>query len=460
MSIKPTHKISLFVLVFFIVGSIDSLRNMPTAALVGPSLIFFFVVAAITFLLPIALVSAELSSYHPERNGIYQWSKEAFGDKTALLTIWLQWINTTVWFPTILSFITGGIAYLIDPNLAEHTSFIITMILIASWGMTLLSLNNFSVSAKFVTICALFGFILPFCVMFALLIVWLATGHATEIHITLHTMIPNFSSVNNWIALTAIITAFLGMELAAVNIRDINNPQKNYPKGVIVASCIILFTMIVGSLTIASVIPAGKINLISGIFESLKYYLGAFHLTWLTWVISALIVLSSFGETINWIVSPARGLQQAAQDGYLPKILAKNNKHGMPANVLILQAIIVSLVCFAFTLFKHVSDIYWLLTDLSTELYVLMYVLMFLAAISLHYKNKQVIKPFTIPGGDISKWIVCLLGLFSCAVTLCIGFIPPSELDLGSVWHYSLIFASGMIILCLPVFFFMLKTKR
>ncbi|PIZ04067.1 MAG: amino acid permease [Gammaproteobacteria bacterium CG_4_10_14_0_8_um_filter_38_16] len=443
-------KIGLFVLVMFIVGSIDSLRNMPSNALFGAPLIFFFVAAAITFLFPIALISAELTSYHPDKNGIYLWIKEAFGEKVAFLGIWLQWINTATWYPSILSYIAGGIAYLADPSLATSKLFAVIVILTVFWSLTLLSVKNFSLSAGFATFCTVAGFVLPFCVMATLAIIWKVDHHAVQIQLNWHTLVPQFSNINDWISLTTIITAFLGMELATVNVQNIKKPERNYPIGVISASFIILLTMIVGSLAIALVIPQKQIGLTTGIFETFQYYLNAFHLNNWVYIVCALVVLASIGEMINWIISPARGLQQAAETGTLPKALAKNNQHGMPANILILQAILVSLVCLAFTLFKTVNDIYWLLTDLSTELYVLMYVFMFLAALSLHYKHRHIKKPFTIPGGTPMKWILCVLGLISCFITLIVGFIPPSELDFGSRLHYALVFAAGLLILCLP----------
>lgn len=448
-------KIGLFVLIMFIVGSIDSLRNMPTAALFGPPLIFFFVVSAITFLMPVALISAELSSYHADKNGLYQWVKEAFGDKAALMAIWLQWINTAIWFPTILAFIAGGLAYLINPALIHSKVYVVTVILTAFWSMTFLSLKNFSLSARFVTLCTIFGFLLPLCVMLGLLAVWLINGDPIQIQLNWQTVIPNFDNVNNWISLTAVFTAFLGMELAAVNIHDLKNPQKNYPTGVIIASVIILLTMTLGSLAIAFVIPKNQISLIAGLFETLNQYLTYFHLNWLIIIISALIVFASLGEMINWIISPARGLQQAASSSNLPKLFARNNKNGLPAPILISQAIIVTIVCITFTLFKSVNDIYWLLTDLSTELYLIMYVFMFLAAIRLHYKHQNKKKMFCIPGGAFSKWVLCLFGIVSCLITIVIGFIPPSTLDFGTTWHYALIFGTGMLILALPGFWFM-----
>ncbi|HLB57070.1 MAG TPA: APC family permease [Coxiellaceae bacterium] len=448
-------KIGLFVLIMFIVGSIDSLRNMPSNAMFGAPLIFFFVAAAITFLIPIALISAELTSYHPDKNGIYQWIKEAFGDNVAFMGIWLQWINTATWYPSILSYIAGGIAYLIDPSLTTSKIFAVIVILTVFWSLTLLSVKNFSLSAGFAAFCTVAGFVLPFCVMAALAIIWQVEHHPVQIHLNLHTLVPQFSNINDWISLTTIITAFLGMELATVNVQNMKRPERNYPIGVISASAIILVTMIMGSLAIAFVIPQKQIGLTTGIFQTFAYYLDAFHLKNWIYILSALVVLASIGEMINWIISPARGLQQAAQTGTLPKKLAENNKHGMPANVLILQAILVSVVCLAFTLFKTMNDIYWLLTDLSTELYVLMYILMFLAALSLHYKHRHIKKPFTIPGGAVTKWILCLFGLLSSLITLIVGFIPPSELNFGSDLHYALIFAGGMIVLCVPGFIFM-----
>lgn len=455
-----TKKIGLFVLVLFIVGSIDSLRNMPAAAMFGPSLIFFFITAAIMFLIPIALLSAELSSYHKDKNGVYQWVKEAFGSKASMMTIWLQWINTAIWFPTILSFIAGGIAYLIAPSLASNKLFIVSVILFSFWGMTLLSLKDLSLSAKFAAACALLGFVLPFLIIASLLIVWLTGHHPLQMHIHLNNLLPSFTHANSWVSLTAIFTAFLGMELAAVNIKDLKNPQKTYPLGVIIAASIILCTMIIGSLAIAYVIPSNKISLISGIFEMLSFYLKHFHLAWAVFIISILIVFASLGEMINWIVSPARGLQQAAETGNLPAFFAKENKHGMPAHILILQAIIVTIVCVLFTLFKSVNDIYWLLTDLSTELYLFMYIMMFLAALVLHYKHKHIKKSFTIAGGSIMKWVLVCFGIISSITTIIVGFIPPSTLQFGGNLAYASIFLSGLIILMLPGIIFSFKKNH
>ena len=134
MKAWSSEKISVLALVLLITGAIDSIRNLPATALFGSSLIFFFIFSAIVFLIPVALVSAELSStWSEEEGGVYSWVRHAFGDNMAFFTIWLQWINTMVWYPSILLFIAGTLAYLINPELAQNKFYLISVILIVFW---------------------------------------------------------------------------------------------------------------------------------------------------------------------------------------------------------------------------------------------------------------------------------------------------------------------------------------
>ena len=156
-----TKKIPLFALVLLIVSAVDSIRNLPASALFGTPLIFFFILSAFIFLIPISLVAAELSAIFPEKGGVYHWVHKAFGEKMGMLAIWLQWINTMVWYPTILSFIAGTAAYLISPDLAENKTYLIGAILIIFWGLTFINLFGLHVSSKVNSICVLIGTMFP-----------------------------------------------------------------------------------------------------------------------------------------------------------------------------------------------------------------------------------------------------------------------------------------------------------
>src|SRR5580704_16531950 len=121
-------KIPIYSLVLLIIAAIENIRNIPAAALFGSSLLFFFIFSALIFLIPTSLVAAELSATFPEKGGVYHWVRTAFGEKCAMFAIWLQWINTILWYPTILSFIAGTATYFINPDLAQNKIYLVSMI--------------------------------------------------------------------------------------------------------------------------------------------------------------------------------------------------------------------------------------------------------------------------------------------------------------------------------------------
>jgi len=446
------EKISVFALVLLITGAIDSIRNLPTTALFGSTLIFFFIFSAIIFLIPVALVAAELSStWSEEEGGIYSWVKHAFGPNFAFLTIWLQWINTLVWYPTILSFIAGILAYLIDPNLAQNRYYLISVILVIYWSLTMVGLSGLRSSASFAGFCAIIGMIVPMVFIIILAIIWLIKGNPLAIDLSWSKLIPSWNDGQSWVSLTAMMTSFLGMELAAVHVRDVKNPQTNFPKAMFFSVLLILFTMILGSLAIAFVLPKEKISMVSGVMQAFDSFFQAYHLNWFMPILIVLLLLGSLGSMINWIISPAKGLLMAAKNNYLPQYLCKVNKRGVASRILILQAVIVTLLCSCFMLFPTANAIYWLFTALSTELYMLMYLLMFIAAWKLKGKFPEMKRTFTIPGGKLGYYLTCLLGLLGCCLTLVVGFIPPVEsLDMGSANHFRLVFSLGIVIMLSP----------
>lgn len=450
---QATRSIGLFLLVMLITGSIDSIRNLPTTALFGPSLIFFFVFSAIVFLIPAGLISAELSSTWIEQGGIYDWVRMAFGEKIAIIAIWLQWINTMAWYPTILSTIAGFLAYLIDPALAENKLYLVSVILIVFWSLTLINFRGVHSSARFASFCGVIGMILPMALIIFLGILWTTQGKSSELHFTAENILPNFHHTNSWISLTAIMTSFLGMELATVYVRNVVNPQKTFPRALLISVCMILFTMVLGSLAIATVLPTSDIHLVAGVIQAFEAFFAQYHILWLMPILTALLLIGSTGQMINWMISPAQGLLRAAQHGYFPNFFAKENKRAVPTRMLILQAVLVSLMCFAFLFMPSVNGSYWLLTALSTQLYMIMYLFMFLAALRLRYKYPLQIRTFKISGGKLGMWITSLLGIFGTIITLVVGFFPPDSINVGGKLHYEIIFSFGIIVMILPVVF-------
>ena len=124
------------------------------------------------------------------------------------------------------------------------------------------------------------------------------------------------------------------------------------------------------------------------------------------------------------------------------------NKKNVPVNILIFQAIIVTIVAFIFTVMPNLSSAYWILTALSTQLYLIMYIFMFAAAIKLRYSLPTVARAYKIPHPHKGIWLVSCLGIMSSLFGIFLVFIPPSQIEIGSPFIYELFLIFGLIVMC------------
>lgn len=449
---KNKYALTIFSLTMITVGSVDSIRNLPATALFGSQLISFFILGALFFLIPTALVSAELSSGWPIEGGIYIWVREAFGKKAGFLAIWLQWIENVIWYPTILSFVGGTIGYLIDPELVKNPYFLWCVIVTSFWGATIVNLLGMRSSAVFANLCALFGLLLPMVLIISLGAMWIMEGNPLHIVLSHDSILPHLGDPSMWVSLTAIIMSYCGIEIATVHANDVENPQRAFPMALIYSVAIILVTLVLGSLSIAVVLPQAEINLVAGIMQAFDAFFARYNLGWCIPLVAVMLVLGGLGGVSNWIIAPTKGLLIAAQDGNLPPFFQKVNRNEAPVVMLVGQAIIVTLLSTLFLFMPSVNGSYWLLTALAAQLYMLMYFIMFVTAIILRVKYPNHPRLFRIPGGLLGLLLVSLIGIFGVIITFAVSFMPPTGIDVGSMWHYEITLASGLVLMCLPPF--------
>jgi glutamate:GABA antiporter len=447
---RPRRKaLGFFQLVMINVIAVDSIRSLPFAAKYGFSLVFFYVLAAIGFFIPSALVSAELGTGWPTTGGIYVWVREAFGKKLSFVVIWLNWIYNVAWFPTIMALIAGTAAYFFNPEFSNNKLYMALCVLIIFWGATLLNCFGMKVSSAISTLGALIGTILPMLLIIALGMLWIFQDHPVQMRISWNDFIPDFKNSGNLAFLTNVLFGLLGLEMSATHASEIRNPQKEYPKALFVSALIILGTMILSSLAIALVVPEQSLSLVTGTMQAFAIFVEAYRLPWLIFFIAGFIILGGLSGAAAWIIGPTKGLMVASHDGSLPKILGKTNRNGVPVNILMLQAIIVSLLSLAFIFMPTVNSSFWLLSAITAQLALLVYIGLFAAGLKLHYTKPEVFRSFRIPGKKIGIWGVCGLGILSCVVVIFLGFLPPDEAGIKNLFLYETILIGGMIVLCL-----------
>ncbi len=451
MSTKK-NSLTIFSLTMITVGSVDSIRNLPATALFGSQLIFYFILGALFFLIPTALVSAELASGWAKQGGIYVWVRQAFGKKIGFLAIWLQWIENVIWYPTLLSFVAGTIGYLINPQLTSNPYFLWGIIVTCFWGATFINLRGMSSSVVFSNICSIAGLLLPMSLIIGLGAVWLIQGNPIQVQFDLASIIPHSNDKSMWVSLTAIIMSFCGIEIATVHANDVHNPQHAFPRALIYSVVIILSTLILGSLAIAVVLPGSDINLVAGIMQAFDAFFTNYHMQWMMPLVAVMLVLGGLGGVSNWIIAPTKGLLVAAEEGNLPELFQRTNRHGAPVVMLYAQAIIVTILSTLFLFMPSVNGSYWLLTALAAQLYMLMYFIMFCAAVKLRLSEPTHHRPFKIPGGLCGMLLVAGVGIIGVLATLVVSFLPPQDINVGSLARYDLTLFFGLALMCAPPF--------
>lgn len=441
--------ITVFTLAMINLAAIGSVKNWPTIAEYGFSSIFYYLLAALIFFIPTALVSAELATGWPKIGGVFVWVKEAFGQRWGFLAIWLLWIENVIWYPTMLSFIAATVAYIFNPALASNKTYLLLSSLSAFWIMTLINLKGMKISGWISSFGMIFGTFLPAAVIIGLGFLWYFSGSPLQIDFSFESFVPNLSSPEQLVIFTGILLSFCGMEMSAIHARDVQNPQRNYPRAILLSVLLILGLTILGVLAIAAVIPQNEISLTAGSMQAFASFVNAYNLGWLVPFMAFLVVIGALASLSTWIVGPSRGLLAAAQHGDLPPYFRRLNKDGMPLRLLVLQGLIVTGLSFMFLLMPTVNSAYWILTVMVAQVYLVMYILMFLAAIRLRYKKPDVVRAYQIPGGKLGMWVVAGLGIASSFFTLIIGFFPPAQFPTGNLTFYVAFLMIGMLIFCL-----------
>jgi len=455
-------KMSVFTVSMMIAAAVVSLRGLPMMAKEGTTMFFYLIFSAFMFLIPASLVSAELgSAFSQKHGGVYAWVKEAFGSKWGFTAIWLQWIQNVVWYPTVLGFAAACLAYMImDPSLSNSGFFTGAVILIAYWAATLLALRGSNTAGTVTKYGFLLGTALPGLFIVLLGLIWLDKGNplqflqASEAASSIKNVagdphlryFPHLNNLGNVSFLAGIILLFAGVEVHAVHANDMKDPSKQFPLSRVGEAAVIFLLFTLGSFAIAAVVPASKISLTAGLMQAFENMLAEFNISFLLPIVGLLLAFGAIGQVMSWVDGPSRGLLQTAREGEIPPFLAKVNKNGMQVNILIIQAIIVSVLALLYFVMKDVSVAFFLLSAMTVSLYLVMYILLFAAGIKLRITRPDLPRTYKVPGGILGMCIVSGVGLLGVCFALLVSFFPPTNLPVGNPSLYVGLVALGLII--------------
>ncbi|MFD6064867.1 APC family permease [Rhodococcus wratislaviensis] len=447
--------ISWIALALMTTSSVASLRPSPTMAVYGLACVFLYLVPAIVFLLPTSLVSAELASGW--EGGVYNWVALGISKPMGFLAVWCQFAMTIFYYPSLLGYVASTLAYVINPALASNGVWTAIVIMVTYWSGVYISSRGTKGVAGLASGGLIIGTLVPGALLVILGMVFLGQGNPSAAPMTADHLLPAWAGLASLVLIVNNFLSYSGMEMNAVHVSSLRNPAKEFPRSMFLAMGLVLVIFILPALAISWVVPAEQLSLTAGVMQAFDAVFAQFGWQWLTPVIGIMLVAASLGGMLTWLAGPSKGLVLISrQEGYLPPFLQRVNKHGVQQNILVTQGLVTTVIALLYAFIPDVSSAYWIFSVITTQVYLIMYLLMFVAAVRLRRKAPD------HPRGYRAPMLVglCGVGFAASLAALLIGFIPPSQFSSGNAGVYVLIVAGGALGLGLLVPYLFYKSRK
>jgi amino acid transporter len=216
---------------------------------------------------------------------------------------------------------------------------------------------------------------------------------------------------------------------------------------------LVLLIFILPALAISWVVPAQQLSLTAGVMQAFSQFFSYFGIEKLVPIVAIALVCASAGGMLTWLAGPSKGLLMIARrEGYLPPFFQRQNEHEVAVNILAVQGGVTTIIALLYALIPSVSSAYWILSVMTTQVYLVVYLLMFVAARNLRRDKPDVPRGYKAP----ALGFMCVLGFTASAAAIVIGFVPPSQFKSGSPAVYvALILAGTVLIGLLPAWLFL-----
>jgi amino acid transporter len=439
---QPRPYISWVAVAMMTVGSVGYLGSAPALSVFGLASVFLYVLPAIVFLLPVSLVSAELASGW--QGGVYNWVCEGISAPMGLVAVWCQFAQTIFYYPALLAYVGGTLAYVIDPSLASNGVYTAAVIIVLFWAGVLVSTRGQGLVARLASSGTVIGTMIPAAILVGLGVGYLVQGNPSAAPMSAHHILPAWNGLSSVVLIVNSFFTYAGVEVNAVHVDELRSPGTEFPKAMFVACALVLAVFIFPTLAISWAIPAQQISLTAGVMQAFDHYLTHFGLAFAVPLIALALAAGALAGMMAWLDGPSEGLLKIGRErGYLPPYFQRVNKQGIQLHIIAAQGIVITIIGLVYALIPNVSSAYWIFAAMATQVYLIMYVLMFIAAIRLRRASPDHKRGYRAPALGVQ----CVIGGAASVVAFLIGFVPPSQFGHTSPLLYGLLVLAGILVI-------------
>jgi len=420
-------------LVLFNIAAVVGIRWLAAAAHAGAGSITLWVLAAAFFFVPSALAVTRLAARFPDEGGIYVWTKRSFGDWHGFLCGWCYWLSNLFYIPNLL---LAGIAIAVYTlggqyvRLADNRLFVVTASLLVLWIALLTNLLGVRIGKWTENLGGLATYAAGAGLVILGAVVWTRSGSATRLD-----LLPEWSwgKLNFW---SQIAFAFGGLELGAIMGGEIRDPPRTVPRAAWISGTAIAAFYILGTLALLVLLPAERVNIMSGLAQAGAAAGERLALPWVAPLLALLITAGVTGQLGAWLAGAARLPFVIGLDRYLPASFARLHPRWRTPHVAILtQGAACTLFLLIVQLGENLRSGYQLLVDMTVVTYFIPFLYLFLSA----WKHGQ-------------RWSAAAGALVTTAA-IAFSLVPPGEAESPWLFEAKLIGGCALLIAAARIWF-------
>jgi glutamate:GABA antiporter len=354
------------------------------AAGLGRAQTVVWLLAMVSFYLPMAISVYYLNREMPLEGGLYVWARRAFGDGLGFMTAFNVWLYALASIATILFQIPSEFAYMVGPSAArlpESHTFVYTLLAVLVTLLAWTAIRGLGLG-KWIHNLSGASMILAFALLVAAPF-W-AMLHGQPIHFQPFTFALPHADKESLALIGQILFASSGLEYIAILAGETHSPARDIGRSVIIATPIVFAMFILGTGSVVSFhnLTGAPINYIAPIPQTLRLaFAGSSAATWIARFTILLLQIRIIGASSYLFTGVTRLPMTAGWDHLAPQWFTRlHPRFRTPTNSIYFTTLIVVAMLLFASLGVRAAEAFDVLNNASSEFYALAYVAMFAIA--------------------------------------------------------------------------------
>ena len=424
-----TKKFSFMSVILSVICVVFVAEAAAPAAAIGNAQFFWWLFLIVTFLLPYGMVVAELGTTYDGDGGLYDWIRDAFGDKWGSRVAWYYWINFPLWIASLATLFPDILGMMFGIDMSLPIALVIELAFV--WIVVLMSFSKVSDSEWILNGGAVLK--VAIAVVVGCLGIWFVSGHGFAADMSFKTFLPDLTDSSALTYLSIILFNFMGFEVVCTFASSMENPEKDIPKAIILGGLAIAAVYLFCSFGIGAAIPANEIDPDFGMIMAVATMVGEGSPIFM--IICATFLVTLFANMASWSFGVNSVADYAAQHGNMPKVFGiESEKTGMPNGAAITNGVVATLALLLQLIpIPAISEgIFWMLFSMNVVFLLISYIPMFPAFLKLRKVDPDRERVFTFPFKGTMMKLALLVPAIELVLSIIATVVPLNAAEVAT----------------------------